>query len=164
LHPEAGRAFLRRLMKQAALGNAFAMDDLVAVADAGWDDADIALRELIAEFVNRNEPLPAVLAAYNIRALNPSRAPRARGPKPATNTLQDITIITLLTELVERFHLRPTRYQLGRRTRSSACSIASVALTEAGLHRGGEKAIQQIWGHYKSSGVVRGSRVETLIS
>jgi hypothetical protein len=162
LHPDAGRLLLRRLIKGAALGNPFMMADLVECAEGGWDDAGIALRELIAEFVNRNEPLPAVLAAYNIKLLDPRRAPRTPGRKHGAQHLQDIAVVTLVMELIEQFHLRPTRNQDGRKRRSSACSIASRALTEAGLHRGGEEAMHRIWKRYAPR-VLPGSKTEILL-
>lgn len=74
LHSDAGRALLRRFLKHYACQHAFNMDTLVASAQAGWEDADIALRQLIADHVDRGEPLPSVLAAYNVRLINPSMA------------------------------------------------------------------------------------------
>ena len=164
LHPEAGRAFVRRLLKIGAQMSPFNMDNLVELAKAGWDDADVALRDLIAEINNRYEPLPAILAAYNIWLINP-RAPQPRTPKgrkKATNILADIGVATLIMTLIERFPLNPTRSHIGRKRNASACSIAWLTLTEAGLHRGGEEAVQQVWKRYAPT-IMPGSRAEAIL-
>jgi hypothetical protein len=144
LHPDAGRAFARHMIKQYALTHPFNMTDVVDAAYGGSEDADIALRELVAEIIDRGEALPTVLGAYAVGLAHPS--PRLRGKKRATNILQDISIVTLIMELVEQFGLKPTRNPLA--PRPSACSIAATAMAEAGLHRGAEKAIAQIWRRY----------------
>src|SRR5687768_7185515 len=65
-HPQAGRMLLRRMMKEWALSHPFNMTTVAEYARAGWDDADLALRELIAEMTSNNKPLPPVLTAYNL--------------------------------------------------------------------------------------------------
>jgi hypothetical protein len=146
LHRDAGRALARRMIKQYALMHPFNMTSVVDAAWVGCNDADLALRELAAEMLDCKEQLPAVLAAYTIKLLHPS--PRLRGQKKATNLLQDITIATLIMVLIEQFGLKPTRSQIGRKQRPSACSVVADVMAEAGLHRGTEGAVQQIWRHY----------------
>jgi hypothetical protein len=164
LHPEAGRAFTRRLVKQYALMHPFNMDEIVKCAEAGWDDADIALRELVAEYVDRGEAMPAVLAAYNVRLINPNyvQPTKPHGKKKADNILKDMVVVTLVMELITRFPLEPTRFQLGRKRKHSACSIAADVTTEAGLHRGGEAAIQKIWSRYQKA-VLPGRAAEAAL-
>jgi hypothetical protein len=167
LHPECGLAFARRIIKQYALMHPFNMDDIVKKAQAGWDEADLALRELIAEHVDRGKALPSILAAYNVQLLNPRGAPPAkpRGQKKASNIMRDIVITTLIMELIERFPasgLKPTRYQLGRKRQHSACSIVAIVLAEAGLYRKGEETIQKIWKHYAPA-VLPGTVAEALL-
>ncbi len=165
LHPEAGRAFTRRVIKNFALTHPFAMDHIVAAAGEGWDDADIMLRGLIAEYTSRHEPLPAPLASYNIRLINPQtqRPPKPRGRKMAGNVLADIVVAALIMTLLERFPLKPTRSQIGRKRKPSACSIAHAAMTEAGLHRGAEATVQKIWQRYEPA-IMPGSRAEALLA
>src|SRR5262249_24982040 len=149
-HPEAGRAFLRKMMKQAAVLKEAVMLELMDFARAGWDDADIALRELILEYTNRGEALPALLATYNAEIIT-GRARPARLParQPAAYFIQDIFIVMLITELVAQFNLKPTRFGVRR---ASASSIVADALIEAGLHRGGEKAVEKVWRRYGQAG------------
>jgi hypothetical protein len=163
LHPDAGRAFLRRMIRQYALGPDRQMLTIIDCARAGWDDADLVLRDLILEYTNRGEPLPAFLATYNAEIVTGRIIPRPRGRKRAANLLQDISIVTLVLELIERFGLKPTRYQAGSKRRPSACSVAAGAMAESGLHRGDERAIQQIWLRYAPA-VLPGSRAEIILN
>src|SRR6266511_411250 len=124
------------------------MAEVAAYARHGFDDADIALRELIAEKVDRGEALQGVLAGYSVELLHPRR-PSLRGRKKTHNLLQDIVIVTLIMVLIERFGLKPRRNPLSKHP--SACSIAEVALKEAGLGRGGEDSIRKILERYSPS-------------
>jgi hypothetical protein len=155
LDPAAGHAFARRMIKQHALANPLNMAEVAECARRGSDDADLALRELAAEMIDRREILPAVLSAYTIKALHPDLR-RLRGQKKAAHLLADISIVALIMELVERFHLKVQRNPLSKHP--SACSITAKALDEAGLSRGGEEAIRKIWGRY-SGAVLPGWRM-----
>jgi hypothetical protein len=160
----AGRAFARMIIKQWAGLHPFNMDQLVQLANAGWDDADLALREMIAEYVDRGKALPSVLAAYNVALLNPHRVRPARphGRHKATNILQDIFIVTLAMELMVQFPgLKPTRSQNGKKRQPSACS--NIAAAQAGLQRGDERAIQQVLLRYFPA-VFPGSRAEAVLA
>src|SRR5262249_42386556 len=84
-HPNAFAVFGTSLMKRFAQFHPFGADDVVYFAEHGCKEADLALRELIAEHNDRGEPLTAVLAAYNIRLINPNRRPRKHGPGRAEN-------------------------------------------------------------------------------
>jgi hypothetical protein len=150
MHPPAGRVVFREMTKQWALWHPFNMTKVCEAARAGWDEADLILRELIATFVNRGEQLPAVLAAYNIELLAQATQPRPRGRKKTAQWLQDICIATLIVLLVEQFGLKPRRRQSSM-SKPSACSIVAQALSEAGIHRGGERAIEKVWQHYSSA-------------
>jgi hypothetical protein len=114
---------------------------LIDFADAGWDDAHLALTQMITEYLHRGEKMPPFLATYAARVLN-RRAPGPVGPKPATHFVADLVICMLMAELITRFSLKPTRYS---KRRPSAASITAQALAEAGLHRGTEAAIEKVW-------------------
>ena len=156
LHPATGHAYFRRIMKQQALRNPDAMLAVIDLAHAGWDEADLALRELIMEFTNRGEALPAFLVTYTAEVLTGRVAAWPRGPKPTAHIIQDPAICLLVSELIERFHLKPRRTS---KRRPSACSVAAQALAEAGLHRGGEKAIEAVWHKYRRLFPLRGEVV-----
>lgn len=148
LDPAAAHWFVRRIIKQYVESHPLNAVEMVEAAVLGWGEADLALRELIAEKTSRNEPLDAVLGGYNIRLIHPGIQHR-RGKSKVPNLIQDIVIATLVLQLIERFPpLRPYRSQVGKKLRPSACSIVAQVLSEAGLHRGDEKAIQQICRRY----------------
>jgi hypothetical protein len=150
--PAASHAFVRRSLRQIIQLHPLNAAKVVEYAVHGLHDADIVLRELIAEKIDRGEPLGAVLGAYNIRIVHPDGLHRHRGRSKVPNLIQDIMITCLVLELIERFQpLKPTRSQIGRKQSQSACGIAAIVLAEVGLHRGGEQTIQQIWRRYAPS-------------
>jgi hypothetical protein len=145
--PEGGHRLVRRLLQHCALSNAGSMLWVVEIA-AEYDEADIALRELIQEFHNRGEALPAYLAHYNDRILAGFVPSRPRGPKKAGHLLQDVILAFIVLELREKFGIRPTRSRDGNKRRASGCSIIAVLATDAGLRRGAETAFEKVWQHY----------------
>jgi hypothetical protein len=115
---------------------------LIEFARAGWDDADIALREMFIERANRTEEISPYLRTYIAGIISrPINAPV--GPKPATNIAADIAIAMVVFTLMLPPH--NLKAQRSTRRKPSACSVAAQALAEAGLHRGGEQAIEKIW-------------------
>ena len=97
LNPQAGHAFLRDTIKRYAMHNAFTMTRVCTMARAGWDEAEIALRELIGEIMNRGDQLPTVLGAFAIELLDPRRPHHFSGPKKAGRFLQDICITVIVS-------------------------------------------------------------------
>jgi hypothetical protein len=147
LNPQAGHAFLRDTIKRYAMHNAFTMTRVCTMARAGWDEAEIALRELIGEIMNRGDQLPTVLGAFAIELLDPRRPHHFSGPKKAGRFLQDICITVIVSRVAERHRLKPTR-RPSQSTKPSACSIVARALEQAGVHRNGERAVEKIWERY----------------
>ena len=147
LDPRTGRACLRAMLRIHALSHPLGMMNVIDYARAGWDDADDVMRVLIVEFMDRGERLPPSLYAYSMEIVRPQAAPRPRGRAKASNFLQDIAIVTLVWELTNRFNLKPTRNSSSRT--ASACGIAAVAVTEAGINRPlNSKAVEALWTRY----------------
>jgi hypothetical protein len=153
-HPDAEIVYGKQMMKRAAQYHPFFADDIVYFAEKGSEQADLALRELIAEYTDRREPLTAVLAAYNIRLLNPSMRKKP-GQKKAGHFVRDIGIVLMVKELTREFHLSPNVKTLsgnridGAPGRPTACSIAAAALTEAGIGVAmGFKNVERVWHRY----------------
>jgi hypothetical protein len=144
LDPKAGHIWVRNFLKRSVMAHPFNATDIIAAARAGWEDADIALRELIAEHLDRDEQPPAQVAAYGIELLHPNRA-RLRGRQHADHVFQDIAIAGLILELVERFPLKPTG-RSGRRP--SASRIVAAAFSEARIRNLTAKAVEAIWARY----------------
>ena len=135
----------REPMKEWILSHPFGADDIVYFAENGSKEADLSLREVIAEKTDRGEQLGAVLSAYNIRLLNPTRDRRKHGPGRADNFVRDIGIVMLVIALMERFRLAPTWNRSARKP--AASKIAAAVLTEVNIplsYRGVEK----VWQHY----------------
>jgi hypothetical protein len=142
LHPGLD---VKAMMREFALAHPFAADEIVYLAENGSKDAHMALREIIAERTDRREDLGVVFGAYSIRIANPM--PRQHGPARACNFVRDCTITLLMTELLDRFRLRPTRNTTGGR--ASASSIAAQALVAAGVVAIDFKAVEKIWRRYR---------------
>jgi len=149
LHRAGGHALVRQMLKRFALSHPLNMALVCTYARAGLGDADLALRELIAEFAERRELMPLVLSAYNLELIAPGRVPPTvpRGKKKADHLLQDIIIIVFVIMVKEEFGFQPTR-QRHYSAQPSACSIVAEALAKAGIHRGGERAIEKVWQRY----------------
>jgi hypothetical protein len=162
LHNEVSKAFAQRMIKMA-MRDADIMLQIIDAAYLGWRDGRDALDSLIFDLTNAHQPLPSFLADYNARRLKGTLPPRLRGRQRSSNILQDIFIVTVIMELIERFDMQPTRRQTGRKREPSHCSIVSKAMAEAGLHRGGERAIEAVWSRYKAS-VLPGSRAEAVLA
>jgi hypothetical protein len=146
IHPEAGPIFVRSTLKMIALSHPLNMMSVIDHARAGWYEADTVLRELTIEIVDRGDSLPTALGAYTMEVIR-GHPPQPRGPKKATNALQDILVAGVVCELIERFGLKPTRNALSRRV--SACDIVAAAVNEAGIGRSvGYKAVERLWLRY----------------
>jgi hypothetical protein len=148
VHPNAGHVHLRQILKFLAISpiDPFKIYETIDWARAGWDDADIAMRELGVELENRGEQVPVALKAYRNELLNPHRQtwPRAHGSQKATYILQDIVITVLVEHLSIHF---PTLPFFGRSPRkSSICGIVARVFTEARLGRvlSGD-GVRKIW-------------------
>jgi hypothetical protein len=142
---EALQEVMCRVLKNLATWHPLNAARVVELALAGLEPADRALRELIAEHLERKEPLFSALETYNdIIIMNPSRIRHRRPPvRPRESPLAAFVIVCLVIDLMREFPLLNFR----RRTRRvpSACSIISGALLEAGIGRGGEEAIRKIF-------------------
>ena len=147
-HPNAAEIHGKALMKLWAQVHPFGAADVVYFAENGSQEADRALHELLAEYLDRHEAPPSVLAAYGIRALKDS-GHRKPGPAKTDNFLRDIGITLLVETLIKHFpqlgtHKNPESKPL------TVTSIAARALTEAGIGIVfGPKAVGKIWGRYQ---------------
>jgi hypothetical protein len=145
-HPHAEHQYGRGLMKEFALEHPFGCDEIVYFAENGSKEADLALRDLIAERTDRGESLGAVLGGYAIKLLNPLR-PHRPGPTRAAHFVRDMGISMLVEALIVQCSLRASPHPASRRP--SACGVAAQALTEAGIGISLEpKGVGAIWRRY----------------
>jgi hypothetical protein len=151
LHPDVGEIFARQALKFKALSGALGMLWVIEFARAGWDEADLALRELAIELMHCKQ-CPPMLEGYAMEALKtPYR--RKRGRRKSTNFVQDFMLAALMADLIQKFGLHPTRKTDAHR--DSACDIVAVAVNEAKwLKRSfNYKAAERLW-------VLWGARVQ----
>jgi hypothetical protein len=142
LTAEVSRLVLRKHIRERLLQQeAVPMMQVVAAAEAGHQDADLALRELAAEYVSRREEMPAELANYVQRALLQPAMTYPRGRNIADTWLRDVGIAVLVALAVDRWHLRVTRNEATRRP--SACFLVAAALHRRG-YKIGERQVERI--------------------
>jgi hypothetical protein len=149
-NPGGGHAFARRLLRQACEWGPQWLTWVVELAEHHGELAAYeAVMELRAERLERNEPLGSVLAAYTLRL--EQRPFRPHKGWPRFNIIQDFVFVVLILELVERFDLKPTRSQIGRKQIASACSITADEAAYAGLLRRSERTFEQLWTRFSPS-------------
>src|SRR5262245_15979278 len=146
-HPESETRLGKIAMKRWIEFHAFGADDVVYFAENGSEQAELALREVNAERTDANQPLGAVLSAYNIRLLNPSH--KNPGPEKAANFVRDIGIHLLCHFLLKEFEPFGLRLYQSATRQVSASSIAAEALTKAGIGIVmGPNGVERIWKRY----------------
>ena len=117
------QAQLKRLIRQGTIEAA----RVIAWANDGWADADIALRQLCSEMIDRGEELPKTLGGYSVMALNRPPVARRKGGDAVDNCLRDQCIAVLVSVAVERWYPLPlTRNRASKNP--SICSVVSQAL------------------------------------
>jgi hypothetical protein len=150
---ENNRIFAREMLKDYARYTTFGMSNLMHDARCGWEDAHLALVEMIADYKRKDQKLPPQLASYSIDAINPYLPPRPRGPNKASNVMRNIVVVSIIDELVQKFGLHAVRNRSSRapRRRPSACAILARALADeqpAGQALG-ERAVELIWERFR---------------
>src|SRR6266511_3346694 len=109
---EAARTTLRNYIRGMLRRGTIPTMRVIAAAEAGHQDADMALREVAAEYIDRRVVMPTV-----------SYPP---GRNLADTWLRDVCVAVLVHLVVERWHLRATRNRASER--HSACSVVALAL------------------------------------
>ena len=142
-----GTAWLKQHKKFQAMSHPYHMAEVMAEGRAGWAEAHDALIELKNEFLGRGQVPPPQLVAYNIEADHPHLRRRAHGAKKARQIFQNIVLVELVRNLLERFpSLNATRSRLSGKQTPTACSIAVIAFNEARLGRTlTPKRMENIW-------------------
>lgn len=147
LAPESARPLALAMLRRYARVSTWTLSEVIHWAYEGFDEAHLVLGEIAVDHVERGEPVPDILKGYVVEQYH-SRIARRPGPDRTKFFAQDICIALLVLWLTELLPLRATRS--GRSSaKPSACSVIAQALTEAGLHRGSEDAVQRIWQNYR---------------
>jgi hypothetical protein len=114
---------------------------VIAAARAGHEDADLALRQLAAEMLDRGEMPPTALRAYVQEALVLAPVSYPPGRNIADTWLRDIGIAVLVALAAERWRLPTSRNRAS--ARPSACFLVSIALGRRGFNLG-ERQVERI--------------------
>jgi hypothetical protein len=113
---------------------------VVANADKGDAQADLAVREAIERLINEG-PLPEPLRSYCIRLVRGEKVPIKRGRSPHGNRLRD-QLIVLAVKAVTSHGFNPTRNRESEGP--SASSIVSEVLAGNGVSMS-VTAVEKIW-------------------
>jgi hypothetical protein len=139
-------ALVRRSLRNLADWHERNCARVLQLALAGAEDADQALRDLLAERNKLGLPLGPALGTFATIIADGPIAHRRPHSRPRGNYFANHVIILLIIELMKRFP--ELNLRRSSRRRPSACSIVSLALIEAGIGRGAEEAIRKIWDQY----------------
>jgi hypothetical protein len=145
LTTEAARLTLRSHMRARLRQGTLPTMQVIAAADAGHQDADMALREIAAEYIDCGEVMPTALANYVQRALVMPPTTYPPGRNIADTWLRDVGIVVLVQLAVDRWHLKATRNRAS--TKPSACYVVSLALVRRRINVG-ERQVERIYGDH----------------
>jgi hypothetical protein len=143
LTAEAGRAMLRSYIRDMLRRGTIATLQVIAAAEAGHQDADMALREVAAEHIDHRVEMPTALANYVQRALVLPPVTYPPGRNLADTWLRDVCVAVLVRLAVERWNLPATRNRASKRP--SACYVVSRALTRFNIT---ERRVEKIYGNH----------------
>lgn len=146
LTSEAGHLYLRRDISERLRQGTIETLKVVAAADEGHQDADLALRELGAEMLDRGEMPNATLRSYLVRALVTAPVSNSEGRDLADNWVRNIGISILVEMTMNFWHLKLSRSHATKPSkgfRPSASHVVAVALTKRG-HPIGEHHVARI--------------------
>lgn len=141
---DAGRKTLREYIQKKLREGTLAIMDVIAAARAGNDDADVVLRELAIEMLDRGEMPGAALRAYTQEALRRAPIPSPRGRNIADTWKRDVGIAALVHAVAVLFELPRTRNPASKQP--SAAWLASLALNRKGFSLG-ERQVNKICGN-----------------
>ena len=151
LTSEVGHLRLRNDIRELLRQGTIETLKVIAAAEQGHQDADLALRELGAEMLDRGEMPNATLRGYLVKALVMAPVTFPPGRNIADTWVRDIGISVLVALAMVRWaHLKATRNPASKRP--SASAIVALALTKRG-HPMSEWQVGRIYGdHNKIAG------------
>lgn len=129
-HEAWTKQWARAALKQMAAKGAdytAAVIDMAERRDDVGDMADDVLLETGREFMDRNEPMGAMLNAYCQNAMRKPRPRHKPGADRTDHIARDGNIAMVVILVCKRFKLQPTRRRDETR-RPSACSVVAAAV------------------------------------
>src|SRR5262249_21864640 len=142
--PES-RRFVRNILRIMLLTPQGRLD-LLALARAGAENAQIILQDTLLELKSRCEPLPGEFIGYDMELTAGKVPPPLSGPGPdkGDELLRNICITGTVAAVCDRYNLKPTGRSMRKR---SGCSIVAEALAVINMAIG-YKAVESIWKKY----------------
>jgi hypothetical protein len=104
LQTEASHLYMQARLKALIRQGTIPTVQVIGWANEGAADADIALRQVAAEMIDKAEQLPATLAGYAVQHLGKPPPSRRKGRDGVDNWLRDQCIAVLVAMAVERWH------------------------------------------------------------
>jgi hypothetical protein len=126
---------------------------VITVAEAGYRDADLALREEAAECIDRKEEMPTELADYAQCALKRSLASYPRGRNLVDTWTRDHGICFLVLQAHSRWNVPVSRSHSRKPSAKeplSACHLVALALNKRGCSIQ-ERQVERIFGDFVSA-------------
>lgn len=128
LQKESSHLYMQARLKALIRQGTIPTVKVIGWANDGAADADIALRQVAAEMIDRGEQLPATLAGYAAQHLGNPPTLRRKGRDAADNWLRDQCIAVLVALAVERWHPHLPMSRNRASSWPSACSLVSTVL------------------------------------
>ena len=141
--PDISHILAKRWIKFTSVLHPHGMVQTVNLATV---HGELAAHEALIELHSEGQSSDLHLVAYVQRLkVIPFKAHDGHGGRPRHYSFHDGLHVALILDLHERFGLRISRSQIGKKKVPSACSIASEEAAAAGLGRGEEDAFRKLW-------------------
>ncbi|MER9167341.1 hypothetical protein NKI12_08140 [Mesorhizobium australicum] len=148
---EAAHDILRKKIREIVVDGKVPIGAVVQAADRGLVDADIILRAIVADMLDRPEAMPAELRAWARKAI--VNAPAMSPGRSSVDTFQrDLGIAAIVSLTSQRWNVPVNRNRSSKRP--SACSMVSAALVNR-KHNVGEAHVERIARSYANGGIAK---------
>ena len=153
LRSDTSRLLVHDAIREGLRKGTIPLMRVIAVAEDGYRDADLALRAEAAECINRREEMPTELANYAQRALMRPLVSYRRGRNVVDTWTRDHVIYSLVLQTHSRWNVPVSRSHSRKPSAKeplSACYLVALALNKRG-HSIQERQIERIFGDFGSA-------------
>jgi hypothetical protein len=153
LRSDTSRLLVHDAIRDSLRKGTIALMRVIAAAEAGYPDADLALRAEAAECINRREEMPTELANYAQRALMRPLVSYRRGRNVVDTWTRDHGIYVLVLQTHSRWNVSVSRSHSRKPNAKeplSACYLVALALNKRG-YLIQERQIERIFSDFVST-------------
>jgi hypothetical protein len=150
LRSDTSHLLVRNAIRDILRRGANPLMRVIAVAETGYRDADLALRAEAAECTNRREEMPIELANYAQRALMRPPVSYPRGRNLVDTWTRDHVIYSLVLQTLSRWNVPVSRSHSRKPSAKeplSACYLVALALNKRGYPIQ-ERQVERIFGDF----------------